>query len=56
MAQWVGIPVRIGLGPTKTLAKLANYWAKQCEDGILYLDSTYTHLLQNTPVSKRHTI
>jgi DNA polymerase V len=27
--QWTGIPVRVGLGPTKTLAKLANHWAKK---------------------------
>ena len=27
--QWVGIPVSIGLGPTKTLAKVANRRAKQ---------------------------
>lgn len=27
--QWVGIPVSIGLGPTKTLAKIANYQAKK---------------------------
>ncbi|NKB66067.1 MAG: DUF4113 domain-containing protein [Candidatus Latescibacteria bacterium] len=30
--QWTGIPVSIGLGPTKTLAKLANRIAKR-EDG-----------------------
>ncbi|MBU6460438.1 MAG: Y-family DNA polymerase [Proteobacteria bacterium] len=27
--QWVGLPVSIGMGPTKTLAKLANYLAKK---------------------------
>lgn len=27
--QWVGIPVRVGFGPTRTLAKLANNWAKE---------------------------
>ncbi|HIG79672.1 MAG TPA: Y-family DNA polymerase [Cycloclasticus sp.] len=27
--QWVGIPVCVGIGPTKTLAKLANYAAKK---------------------------
>ncbi|MBL6734873.1 MAG: Y-family DNA polymerase [Shewanellaceae bacterium] len=27
--QWVGIPVSVGIAPTKTLAKLANYAAKQ---------------------------
>ena len=27
--QWTGIPVSIGIGPTKTLAKLANRLAKR---------------------------
>jgi DNA polymerase V len=27
--QWTGIPTCVGLGPTKTLAKLANYLAKK---------------------------
>ncbi|PHS71703.1 MAG: DNA polymerase V subunit UmuC [Cycloclasticus sp.] len=27
--QWVGIPVGVGIGPTKALAKLANYAAKK---------------------------
>lgn len=27
--KWVGIPVRVGIGPTRTLAKLANLWAKK---------------------------
>tara|TARA_B000000565_G_scaffold186937_1_gene142225 strand:+ start:8850 stop:10094 length:1245 start_codon:yes stop_codon:yes gene_type:complete len=34
--QWTGIPVSIGAGPTKTLAKIANYWAKK-QSGILVL-------------------
>ncbi len=29
--QWIGIPTCIGLGPTKTLAKLANHVAKTAE-------------------------
>ncbi|MCS3902196.1 DNA polymerase V [Methylohalomonas lacus] len=27
--QWIGIPVCVGLGPSKTLAKLANHYAKK---------------------------
>ena len=27
--QWTGIPCCIGIGPSKTLAKLANKWAKK---------------------------
>lgn len=26
--KWVGLPVCVGLGPTKTISKLANHWAK----------------------------
>jgi len=35
--QWTGIPVSIGIGPTKTLAKLANRFAKKdpALDGVL---------------------
>ncbi len=29
--QWIGIPTCIGIGPTKTLAKLANAIAKSAE-------------------------
>lgn len=36
--QWTGIPISIGLGPTKTLAKLANRIAKKnLETGGVYL-------------------
>ena len=34
--QWTGIPVSIGLGPTKTLAKLANKIAKKYSDNGIY--------------------
>ena len=30
--QWTGIPVGVGIGPTKTLAKLANHLAKKHSD------------------------
>jgi DNA polymerase V len=36
--QWTGIPVSIGVGPTKTLAKLANRLAKR-EDQVFVLSS-----------------
>ena len=33
--MWTGIPISIGIGPTKTLAKLANYMAKrQTQTGV----------------------
>lgn len=33
--QWVGIPCCVGIGPTKTLAKLANKLAKKTTDGVV---------------------
>lgn len=36
--RWTGIPVSIGIGHTKTLAKIANHRAKQLPGGILVLD------------------
>ncbi len=35
--QWVGIPVSVGIAPTKTLAKLANRLAKQSKSGVFDL-------------------
>lgn len=37
--QWTGIPISIGAGPTKTLAKLANEKAKKEPDGVCLLAS-----------------
>jgi len=36
---WTGIPVSIGLGPTKTLAKIANNIAKKNQSGVFNLDT-----------------
>lgn len=40
IAQWQRIPVSIGLAPTKTLCKVANFFAKQVadHDGVLSLN------------------
>ena len=38
--QWTGIPVSIGIGPTKTLAKMANVLAKKSLEGVFSLAST----------------
>lgn len=35
--QWHGVPVRIGVGATKTLAKVANHLAKQTPSGTCFL-------------------
>ncbi len=37
--MWTGIPVSIGLGPTKTLAKIANSMAKKSQSGVFNLDT-----------------
>jgi DNA polymerase V len=56
--QWLTLPVAVGIGPSKTLAKLANHWAKKQAgfDGVLDFcalsSSSQTALLQATPVSK----
>lgn len=36
MKKWLSLPVRVGFGPTKTLAKLANNCAKNKEEKILH--------------------
>lgn len=54
--QWVGIPVSIGIAPTKTLAKLANMFAKKnrAHGGVLDLSGhrNLDELLAATPVSE----
>ena len=50
--QWTGIPVSIGIGPTKTLAKVANDLAKKMPTGILELTDKATidtHLRKIAP-------
>jgi DNA polymerase V len=52
--QWTGIPISIGIAPTKTLAKVANHIAKRCAEnsGVLVLsgDSQIKQVLENFPV------
>ncbi|OGT88944.1 MAG: hypothetical protein A2514_08485 [Gammaproteobacteria bacterium RIFOXYD12_FULL_61_37] len=36
--QWTGIPLSVGLGPTKTLAKLANLIAKKSGEGVYQIE------------------
>lgn len=36
--RWVGIPVSVGFGPTKTLAKAANWMAKRTPSGVWLVD------------------
>ncbi len=52
--EWVGIPTAIGLAPTKTLAKLANYQAKRSPDGIFNLcyPEVRRSILENFPIEE----
>lgn len=53
--QWVGIPVSIGIGASKTLAKAANYLAKTkfYDQGIFFLSKEHENeILSRFPVGK----
>ena len=54
--DWVGIPVSIGIAPTKTLAKIANRIAKEDSrfQGVVILQNkrAINHYLKATPVEK----
>jgi DNA polymerase V len=50
--QWTGIPVSVGIGKTKTLAKVANHLAKKrfIDKNICLLDECNIHLLKDIKV------
>lgn len=53
--QWTGIPVSIGIGPTKVLAKVANHVAKKkTDDGVFDIRSreAQDEILKNLEVKK----
>ncbi len=54
--NWVGLPVCVGIAPTKTLAKLANYAAKRYSDsgGVVNLKKTgwCERLLKISPIEE----
>src|SRR5215831_20357150 len=54
--QWIGIPASIGIGPTKTLAKLANRLAKRSPEAqgvvILTSPSEIEATLSQTPIEE----
>jgi len=54
IAQWIGLPVSIGLAATKTLAKVANRIAKHSSTGIFALFGEEVRLcaLKNLPLSQ----
>lgn len=56
IGQWIGIQVCVGVGPTKTLAKLANYAAKKypATDGVVDISDPHrrNRLLAITPIEE----
>ncbi len=53
--QWTGLPVKIGIGPTKTLAKVAAAYAKKQGEGKLFCvisKSEIEEVLKATPIGK----
>lgn len=53
--NWTGIPVSIGIGTSKTLAKLANHIAKKKMDSNVFIfeaSQSYNNLLESISVSK----
>lgn len=55
VSQWTGIPISIGVSSTKTLAKVANYWAKKFSKKSFFsaLDTaTHDLLLQSLPLEE----
>jgi DNA polymerase V len=52
--RWVGIPVSIGLGMTKTQAKLASDYAKKQPDGVYFVDKQW--IVSQSPSSSVGTI
>ena len=55
VGQWTGIPVSIGIAPTKTLAKVANHIAKKhSKEGVFFMKkpSTITQVLKDFSVNE----
>ena len=56
--RWIGLPVCVGIGPTKTLAKLANHFAKKgpAFEGVGDLasldEATRSRLFSETPIDE----
>lgn len=50
LLKWTGIPTGVGIGPTKTLAKLANQQAKNCGGVCVLTSQNHDSLLKSFPV------
>lgn len=49
--QWTGIPLSIGIAPTKVLTKIAGDLAKKDEQGVFLLPEEYLEILAATPIA-----
>lgn len=54
MKQWTGIPVSIGIAPTKTLAKIANHMAKADSSSGGVVDLTQRSLQDYENLARQH--
>ena len=52
VGNWTGIPISIGLGPTKTLSKLANRLAKKRGTGCLAMEPQDRNVLRKVEVEE----
>jgi len=52
--QWTGVPVSVGIAPTKALCKVANRFSKKNDQGVMLLDSDekITEALKKTMVEE----
>jgi DNA polymerase V len=50
--KWVGIPVGVGVAPTRTLAKIANHIGKKSPDGVCVMPENPTEILSQIPVKE----
>lgn len=48
--EWTGIPTRVGIGATKTLAKLGNALAKKSTHGVVFVDPSEPTLFRDLPI------
>ncbi len=49
--KWTGVPVSIGIGPTKTLAKVAAHVAKAMPEGVVYTGADADAVLKDVDVA-----
>ena len=50
--KWIGIPVGVGIAPTRTLAKIANHIGKKSPDGVFVMPNDPTLILDQLPVEE----